>query len=225
MTSAVNAQRVVARFVLIRHGEAEGNRELRYLGSTDAALTERGEAQARQLVEGLRPYHVSALYTSPLLRTRSTAQTIGSALGLEPRVDERLREAHYGAWENLTRDEVRMRDPALLAAWEQGAAVAPPDGEPLEVVSSRALAAVKEWTAACAGQSLALVSHVGPIKALLCAALSLPPSGALRMWLDPASICVVDWRLLPDGSSSGVVRMMNSIAHLGPAARWLDSIR
>lgn len=225
MSGAAGAQRPVARFVLIRHGEAEGNRELRYLGSTDAALTVRGEEQARQLAAGLSTYQISALFTSPLLRARSTAQAIGDALGLEPRADERLREAHYGVWENLTRDEARRRDPALLATWETGAAVAPPDGEPLEAVRARALAAVEEWTAAYAGQTLALVSHVGPIKALLCAALGLPPTGALRMWLDPASICVVDWRRVPGAASSGVVRVMNSIAHLDSAVRWLDSVR
>jgi broad specificity phosphatase PhoE len=218
-------QGAVARFVLVRHGEAEGNRELRYLGSTDAPLTPRGGEQARQLAAGLRPYRVAAIYSSPLLRARATAQAIGDALGLEPRVEERLREARYGAWENLTRDEARARDPELLAAWEAGADVAPPDGERLEAVRGRALAAVEEWTTAHAGQVVALVSHVGPIKALLCAALGLPASGSRRMWLDPASICVVDWRIVPAQGSSGLVRVMNSIAHLESPVRWLDSVR
>lgn len=225
MSGLIGERGAVARFVLVRHGEAEGNRDLRYLGSTDAPLTPAGEMQARQLAASLLPYHVAAIYTSPLLRARATAQAIGGTLGLAPRVDGRLREADFGAWEGLTRDEARARDPQLLADWETGAAVAPPEGEGMEEVRERALDAVDEWTAAHTGQVVAIVSHVGPIKALLCAALGLPASGARRTWLDPASVCVVDWRVVPGQASSGLVRVMNSVAHLRSLVRWLDSVR
>ncbi len=64
---------------------------------------------------------------------------------------------------------------------------------------------------------MVLVSHMGPIKVLLCAALQLPLESAGRIFLDPATISVVDWG--PDA----VVRLVNSHAHLGFAkARWLQ---
>ena len=63
-----------------------------------------------------------------------------------------------------------------------------------------------------------LVSHVGPLKALLCAALDLPMSGMRRLFLDPATVSVVDWGARP------VVRLFNSHCHLGWAgARWMRS--
>jgi hypothetical protein len=41
------------------------------------------------------------------------------------------------------------------------------------------------------------------------------------MWLDPASICVVDWRLDETGHGSGILRLYNAVAHLDPPVRWL----
>ena len=210
-----------ARFVLVRHGEATGNRELRYLGATDAPLTERGHAQARQLADALRAYPLAAIYSSPLTRARETANVIAAPHGLAAHVEDDLREGHFGAWENLTRTEAREAYGAALAVWEAGTDVAPPGGESLEAVRTRAIACATRLAARHAGEMVALVSHVGPIKALVCAALGLPAAGALRMWLDPASVCVVDWRTGADGTAAGLLRVFNATAHLDPPPHWL----
>src|SRR5258706_9371961 len=125
------------RFVLVRHGEASGNREMRYLGATDAPLTERGQAQARQLAGALALYRPVALYTSPLLRARQTAEAVAAVLGLVVVADQRLREEDFGAWENRTRAEGQAADPQRLAAWEAGDTIAPPGGERLAAVRGR----------------------------------------------------------------------------------------
>lgn len=210
------------RFVLVRHGEAAGNRELRYLGATDAPLTERGREQARQLADALRAYPLAAIYCGPLTRARETANAIATSHGLAAHVEDDLREEHFGAWENRTRAEVRETHGAALAAWEAGTDVAPPGGESLEAVRARAIACATRLAARHGGEMVALVSHVGPIKALVCAALGLPAAGALRMWLDPASICVVDWRIGADGTATGLLRVFNATAHLDPPPRWLS---
>ena len=213
------------RFVLVRHGEASGNRELRYLGSSDVPLTERGQQQARQLAGVVGAYALDALYTSPLQRARATAEAIASATGLTVREWADLREEDFGAWERMTRAEVLASDGERLAAWESGAATAPPGGESLADVRARVVASAAALAAQHPGATMALVSHVGPIKALLCAALDLPLSGARRIWLDPASISVVEWRP-PSGTdasfgASGLVRVVNAVAHLDPPVRWL----
>jgi broad specificity phosphatase PhoE len=209
------------RFVLVRHGEASGNRELRYLGTTDVPLTERGQAQALQLAEAVRPFALAAIYTSPLRRAADTAARVASGPDLTPQIEADLREEDFGAWENLTRAEVLARDPEHLSAWEAGAEVAPPGGESLAQVRARMISCANRLAARHPAQTVALLSHVGPIKALVCAALDLPPRGAQRMWLDPAGVCVVDWRLDDAGAGSGMLRVFNSVAHLDPPARWL----
>jgi ribonuclease H / adenosylcobalamin/alpha-ribazole phosphatase len=202
------------RLVLVRHGEAGGNRELRYIGSSDVPLTSRGEAQARMLGEAVHAFAPVALYTSPLRRARETAAAIANGGNLVPQPLEALREADFGTWELLTAAEVRTRDPAALAAWETDAGVAPPGGESLADVTTRVVACANALAAEHEGATVALVSHVGPIKALVCATLGLPPEGARRMWLDTASVSLVEWRMATDGPSTGFLRLFNATTHL-----------
>ena len=220
--SAARQHTSVTRLVLVRHGEASGNRELRYLGVTDAPLTERGQEQARQIAAALSPFAVSAVYSSPLQRAQDTATAIGSALGLVVQIEPELREQDFGAWENHTRAEVLALDPETLAAWESSAEMAPTGGESLAQVRDRAIACVDQLAERHPGETIALVSHVGPVKALICAALALPLAGAQRMWLDPASLCVLDWRINAGKPSTGMLHIFNSIAHLDPPPHWLS---
>jgi probable phosphoglycerate mutase len=127
-----------------------------------------------------------------------------------------LREGDFGAWELLTRAEVLARDARHLAAWEAGADIAPPEGESLAEIGVRVVACAEALALRHAGETIALVSHVGPIKALVCAALELPPAGAMRLWLDPASISIVDWRYTRAERAAGLLRAFNAVAHLPP---------
>lgn len=221
------------RLLLIRHGEANGNQELRYLGATDAALTATGREQAARLADALLMAPLSALYTSPLLRARDTAAAL--ALRREPapplQIEERLREQHYGVWEGMTRAEALERDPQIYADWERGATDAPPDGESLALLRERSIVCAHALAQRHAGEVIALVSHVGPIKAIVCAALGLPPEAARRMWLTPASVCIVDWRLstapaesAPDVTlrePAGILRLFNGGPDLATLAQAL----
>jgi len=77
---------------------------------------------------------------------------------------------------------------------------------------------VEQLAATHAGQTLALVSHVGPIKVLLATALAVPISASFRIFLDPATISVIDWQ----SGGHALVRLVNSHAHLGwTEARWM----
>jgi broad specificity phosphatase PhoE len=209
------------RFVLLRHGEASGNRELRYLGASDVALTERGRAQALRLAQAALRYRLDAIYTSPLIRARTTAEALAAAAAVPLQLCVELREQDFGAWELRTRAEVLAAEPGLLAAWEAGDEIAPPGGESLNAVRARVVACADDLARRHPGQTLALVSHVGPIKALVCAALGLPAAGAQRLWLDVASICVVDWPAPEATAARRVLRVFNDISHLDPP-RWLE---
>src|SRR5262249_55314363 len=131
--------KATTRFVLVRHGEAGGNRELRYLGTTDSPLTERGREQVLQLAAAVGIFAPAALYSRPLGRGRATAEAIADVTSLALYIEDDLREQSFGGWEMLTRAEALSRDADRLAAWESGADVAPPDGESLLAVRERAL--------------------------------------------------------------------------------------
>ena len=209
------------RLILVRHGETIANREYRYIGARDDPLTEHGQTQALQLAEALAVLPVAAVYSSPLQRAYNTALPIAARHELEVQTLDDLRESNFGTWEGLSHAEVVARSPEdaqQLHTWEQNASVAPPGGESFEAMQERVCAVVDRLAQAHPDQTIVLVSHVGPIKVLLCAALGAPFSSALRIFLDPATISVVDWRQ----AGYATVRLVNSHAHLGwRQARWM----
>jgi broad specificity phosphatase PhoE len=204
------------RLLLIRHGEVLANREMRYVGARDEPLADSGILQADRLAAALVSLPVRAVYSSPLSRARETGGRIAAIQELPLRVDPRLREQSFGEWEGLTRAEVLERDRELLLRWEADLGTSPPGGEPLTGVQARMLDLAGDLVREHAGEHVALVSHVGPIKALLCAALGAPLATARHLFLDPATLSVVDWGERP------VVRLFNAHGHLGwEAARWM----
>jgi broad specificity phosphatase PhoE len=207
------------RIFLVRHGETLANREFRYIGARNDALSTHGEEQAKLLGEALSTFSIAAVYSSPLQRAYHTALPIAAGHGLVVQTNEDLSEGKFGIWEGLSRAEVLARSPLdeqQLRAWEADPTMAPPEGESFAALQTRVCSLVEPLTAAHPGQSIVLVSHVGPIKTLLCAALGAPLTTIFNIFLDPATISVIDWR-----QPHHIVRLMNSHAHLGwELPRW-----
>jgi broad specificity phosphatase PhoE len=205
------------RLLLIRHGEVLSNRELRYVGSRDEPLADSGVLQAERLAAALAPLPVGAVYSSPLSRARETGRRIAEVRDVPLRLEPRLREQSFGEWEGLSRAEVLASDAERLHRWEADLGTSPPGGDSLEAVQARMLELADDLARSHSGEWVALVSHVGPIKALLCAALGAPLSTARRMFLDPGTLSVIDWGERP------VVRLFNAHGHLGwESARWMS---
>jgi broad specificity phosphatase PhoE len=155
--------------VLARHGETDDNvPPQRFMGSRDTPLNERGREQAHRLAATVADLGIAAVWTSGLLRARETAEIVGAALGLEPRVDARLAESHRGRWEGRLVTDIEREQPDGWAAWRRaGAAFRFPGGESLEEHQRRALAALD---AVGEGPLPALViAHGGTIRAIAAA--------------------------------------------------------
>lgn len=200
--------------VLLRHGETLLSAEKRFSGRGDAVLTEAGVRQARSLAAYVaRLGTVQVVVSSPLLRARQTADAVAEALGLPITEDPGLAETDFGEWEGRTFGEVRQAWPDELTAWLDSPEVAPPGGESFAATAIRVRRArdriVREHPAA----TVAVVSHVTPIKTLLRLALDAPPHAVFRMHLDLAGVSEVDW--YADGPA--LVRRMNDASHLRPA--------
>ena len=214
-------QQQTARFFLVRHGVTAENLQMRYLGTRDEPLTDQGFDQARCVARALAELPVGIIVSSPLRRAADTAACIQAACRVEFRRDVRLAEGSFGRWEGLTRDQVLKlgsQDAAQLSLWESDPSCSPPGGESIESVQKRIVSLVEELADQYAGHSVVLVSHVGPIKALLAAVLDINLQATRRLFLDPATISIVEW------GENRVVRLFNSHAHLGwTNARWMTS--
>jgi len=209
------------RLFIARHGETLANREYRFIGSRDDPLSEHGQVQAAQLAEALAGFPIAAVYSSPMQRAWQTALPVAEQHSLSVQRCDALREGSFGIWEGMNRAEVLARSPEdaqLFYQWGLDPTLAPPGGESMVAMQERVCSGIEQLALAHPDQSIVLVSHVGPIKALMCTALGVPISTSPRIFLDPATISVVDWR----DSTHATVRLVNSHAHLGwQQARWM----
>lgn len=155
------------RFLLIRHAESEWNAAGRWQGQGDPPLSARGRQQARELSEGLADERVDALIASDLSRALETARTLGRRWGLDARPDPRFRELDVGDWTGLTRAQIAERAGDVLERFEgEEPGVRPGGGETRDEIRERVRAATDAVARTHPGQRVAVVTHLGVIRAL-----------------------------------------------------------
>ena len=193
----------VTTLVLLRHATTRttGKR----LGGRKPGfhLDERGRGQAEAAARRLARLPVTAVYTSPLERTRETAAPVARVHGLRPRVERGLLEVDYGDWTDLPLAQLRRR--ALWSTIQQAPSrVTFPGGESIRAAQQRAVEATERLAAAHLGETVVLVSHADVIKAVIAHHLGMGLDLFQRLVIAPASSSVL---VLPDGGAPALVTM------------------
>jgi len=151
---------VTTEIILCRHGQTDWNTEGRYQGRTDVPLNATGRQQARDLAARLADQTIHAVYSSTLERAYDTAVEIARPRGLEVRRDPRLDEIDQGLWEGMRHDEIALRHPEKLAAWQDHPIdLRLPEGETLEEVRIRVRDALDDMMLLHQGRSICIVAH------------------------------------------------------------------
>jgi probable phosphoglycerate mutase len=201
----------VALLLLIRHG-VTASTGVRFPEPT-TPLSEEGLAQAERLAARLQGLGLDALYSSPLLRCRQTAEPLARARGLPVRVREDLTDVRVGRWAGRRLAQVKR-----TRLWRR-ATTAPlatrfPGGESLLDAYRRAVAEVHAIAQAHPRATAAVVTHADVIRLALAHLLGAPAEAFARLAIDPASISVVS---LDDGPPR-VLRVNDTggLAGLGP---------
>lgn len=171
--------------MLVRHPETEANVDKRLIGSGDSPLTVRGRAQRATLALEIQAWDPTAIYTSPLVRTRQVAEAADPG-GIRTVVLDGLREIGFGQAEGLTWDEMRAR--GLELDYTSGGPIAP-QGEGGSAFDRRVRAAAE--TLLDTPGRVCAVTHGGVIRRLLAHWLELPVSSAWHLGIANATIVVV----------------------------------
>lgn len=147
--------------VVVRHGEAVGNTERRFIGQLDTPLSPLGVEQAARAARRLRVLGIERIVSSDLRRARDTAVALAEDTGIDIEIDERVREVANGDWTGLHPDEIEQRWPEMLADYRAGVDVARPNGERWADVRARVVPAAEEYLSD--GRRTALFTHGGPV--------------------------------------------------------------
>lgn len=185
------------RILLVRHGETEWNRERRIMGKEDVPLNETGQKQAYHMRSSLVNAPLDALYVSPILRAKETAEIIMEERELNPLFDSRLEEVDYGDWVGLTFEEAK-EIPGYTPYFQRLNTPVAPNGETLFQVRDRAMDFMKELKGKHSDQTVMVVSHADWIKVVVMEFLGIPFENIWKFRIDNVSVSLVECNTFGD---------------------------
>ena len=200
----------MTRVILVRHGQTIWNKELKYQGHSDIALTETGIRQAELVAARLAREEISAVYTSDLSRARVTAETIACRFGLPVNIDAALREIKFGDWEGLTYENINAGWPeANRKFFTNPDEVRIPGGETFAEVKERASAAIEKLVARHPQETIVVVTHGGTIRTIICAALNIHLKYLWSIRQDNTAVNIIEYY-----AERSIVTLINDTHHL-----------
>jgi probable phosphomutase (TIGR03848 family) len=206
---ATTAQRPTT-ILFVRHGTTATTGTVLPGRAPGLHLSEGGITEATEVAERLKElaHKPSALYVSPLERTRETAAPIAKALRLKPIVERGLLECDFGLWTGK-----RLATLARRAEWRT-VQHAPstfrfPEGESFVEMQLRMWETVCAIAKRHAHRTVVVVSHADPIKAAVTYAQGVPLDLFQRTVISPCSVSAVAFT-----GSTPIVLCVNSTASL-----------
>nr|WP_179228688.1 histidine phosphatase family protein [Leptolyngbya ohadii] len=210
-----------ARFLLVRHGETNWNRDKRFQGQIDVPLNDQGRVQAGQAAEFLKDVTIDRAVSSPMLRPKETAEII---LKYHPDItlelDDRLCEISHGLWEGKLEAEIEAEFPGELKQWQ----IAPetvqmPEGENLQQVWDRVVLAWQDLVASTPESqgdrptTVLVVAHDAVNKAILGYLIDRGPETFWVFKQGNGAVTVIDY---PQGNQGKpLIHALNITSHLG----------
>src|SRR5262245_12365150 len=163
----------MTRFLLIRHGLTDAvNHHLAGI-APGTHLNDSGRAQVARLVERLHDVPLAAIVSSPLERTRETAEPIARDHGVEPEIDEAFLEDDVGTWTGARFPS--LDDTALGQRFNRARGITRAEqGELMIDVQHRSVSALLRLRDRYRAGTVAVVSHGDVIRAMLLFALGMP---------------------------------------------------
>jgi probable phosphomutase (TIGR03848 family) len=175
--------------LLVRHGTTPTTGKMMPGRAPGLHLAEKGQAQAKVVAQRIAAMEnpPTAIYASPLERTRETAAPIASALRLRVRTAHGLIEADVGDWTEKSLAKLyKTKEWPTVQRWPVGFRF--PGGESFAEMSARSMDTVLALVADHPGETIVAVSHADPIKAIVAAAAGVPLDLMQRLVISPCSI-------------------------------------
>ena len=186
----------MTKFILVRHGQSEANKQGLFAGISDFPLSELGLIQAEKTAEYIVKNHkIDIIYSSDLKRAYSTAIPASRLTGIEIIPDTRLREISAGKWEGMKFEDIAEKFPLDRDIWRYDIANSrPTNGESVRELAARILARLTEIGEENSGKTVLITSHATPIRSMQ----ALWQTGDLETmkdidWVPNASVTVAEY--------------------------------
>ncbi len=201
----------VTRLYLVRHGETDWNKNLKYQGHRDIPLSDEGIAQARKIALRLSTEKFDSAYASDLSRAMQTAQIITSFHQLEVMALPELRETNFGLWEGLTYREIDEQFHDIMKGWRSNPRETKiPGGESLGEVADRCWAGLNRVLDENPGGNVLVVAHGGIIRIAVATVLGMNLNEYWKIRQDNVSLNIIEFY----GNDRAIVCLLNDTNHL-----------
>ncbi len=180
------------RLILIRHGETDYSLNRRYCGFSNPSLNKNGIKQIECLARRLKNFKIDRVYCSDLKRTYQSAKIIFPNYALKR--SAALREIDFGSFEGLKFDVIARRYPKVYFRWlKEPFKVKIPKGESLLMLQKRVMKMLGEMLLNERSNTVAIVTHGGPIRVILYNALKCKDSMFFKIEQNLAALNIVDF--------------------------------
>ncbi|KAF9684590.1 hypothetical protein SADUNF_Sadunf04G0133900 [Salix dunnii] len=200
------------RVILVRHGQSTWNEEGRIQGSSDfSVLTKKGEAQAETSRQMLIDDSFDVCFSSPLIRSKRTAEIIWGSRKVNMITDSDLREIDLYSFQGLLKHEGKAKFGAAFRQWQIDAANFNIDGHfPVRELWGRARNC---WNKILAheSRSVLVVAHNAVNQALVATAIGLGTEYFRILLQSNCGVSVLDFAPRVDGGDGSPYICLNRL--------------
>lgn len=179
--------------IFLRHAQAENNAKRILAGRTEGVhLTKTGIEQAEQIAKYLKPFDISAIYSSPIERATHTAEIVAKNNSLDHNLDDRLTEIDMGKFTRMNYDDMFAKyGNIFLKFYENDPVIAEHEVETFPDVQKRVLGMVDHVLKKHKNENVILVTHMDPIKSMLAKVMNLLPETLFELIIANASLTII----------------------------------
>jgi broad specificity phosphatase PhoE len=177
-------------FYLVRHGSTDVIGKVLVGWMPEIHLNQDGRRQVAELPRRFEGVPLSAVYSSPLERTRETADGLAKHFSLDVEYSDDIGEVHYGGWTGRTITDLD-RDPRWHEYNTSRSSFRIPGGETGLEVRTRVVRFLEHLARTFPGAHIAIVSHGDPIKTAVMHYLGMPLDMFYRFEISPSSVTII----------------------------------
>ena len=154
-------------------------------------LTDKGVDQAERIGKFIKPFNISAIYSSPIERAENTASIVAKHNSIDYKTDERLIELDMGKFTGMPYDEIFEKHGNVFLKFYDGELEIAHNGvETFAQVKNRVLSMIDHVQKEHDDENVLLVTHMDPIKAMISSIMNANANAMFELIIENASLTV-----------------------------------